>query len=651
MCGINGIFMRNGGPVDVAALARMTTELTHRGPDAEGSWYEGAIGLGHRRLSIRDLSPLGAQPMADASGRIVASFNGEIYNDGSLRRELEGEHGVRFRSHSDTEVIPYGFLAWGPRVFERLEGIFAIALWDRSDQTLWLARDAIGTKPLFYEATAERLLFASEAKSIFAARGGVPAYDPAGLHTFLAAGHAGPARSIYAGLNQVAPGTVIRWDAHGVAETRFWRPTRCGDISDPHEAIDRLRRTLAEVVQSQLVADVPVAVLQSGGIDSTLVSMAAAKTLPFGNDARPTLFTATFRERSHDESDLAKLVAGELRLDHRLVTIDEGGDVEGDVLRCIHFCDGALADTGTLAFFRLSRAVSKQVSVVLSGDGGDEFFAGYETYAATRIAARVAPFVPRAMVAAAGRFLYGVAPRSEERLPPAALAARFMLALGDRSGAPHARWRRLVQKFLLPGLYGPALAELAETSPYTEYDAAFEAAQGGLLDRALLADQQFHIQSVLAKTDLMSMAHGLEVRVPLLDRRVMDLAGRLAIDLLNPPGGPTKCVLRNLAKAMGAPPAVISGRKRGFNVPIARLLRRDLRAVCDGLFVQDADLLAPFLRPDGLRRLWAAHRDGEADHAFALWPLLTLAAYRSGRATAASTNGAAGAPPRIVVAS
>lgn len=646
MCGINGIFMRNGSPVDVAALARMTAELTHRGPDTEGLWHEEAIGLGHRRLSIRDLSPLGAQPMADASGRIVASFNGEIYNDGALRRELEVEHGVRFHSHSDTEVIPYGFLAWGPRMFERLEGIFAIALWDRGDRVLWLARDAIGTKPLFYEATAERLLFASETKSIFIARGCVPEYDPAGLHTFLATGHAGPARSIYAGLNQVAPGTVIRCDTHSIAETRFWRPTRCGDITDPHEAIDRLGRTLAEVVQSQLVADVPVAVLQSGGIDSTLVSMAVAKTLPPGADGRPTLFTATFRERSHDESDLAALVAGQLGLDHRLVTIDKGGDIEGDVLRCIHFCDGALADTGSLAFFRLSRAVGKQVSVVLSGDGGDEFFAGYETYAATRIAARVAPFVPRAMVAAVGRLLYRIAPQSEERLPPAALAARFMLALGDGNGTSHTRWRRLVQPFLLSDLYGPPLAELAG-SPYAEYDAAFLSAQGGLLDKALLADQQFHIQSVLAKTDLMSMAHGLEVRVPLLDRRIMDLAGRLSINLLNPPGGPPKRVLRDLAKAMGAPPALTAGRKRGFNVPIARLLRRDLRTLCDRLFGHDADLLAPFLRADGLRRLWIAHRDGEADHAFALWPLLTLAAYRSGRAAAAAADSPAAAPPRI----
>ena len=651
MCGINGIFMRNGGPVDAPALARMTTVLTHRGPDAEGLWHAGPIGLGHRRLSIRDLSPLGAQPMADASGRIVVAFNGEIYNDGPLRRELEGGHGVRFRSHADTEVIPYGFLAWGPRVFERLEGIFAIALWDRRDQVLWLARDAIGTKPLFYEATADRLLFASEAKSIFAARGGVPAYDPAGLHTFLATGHAGPSRSIYAGLSQVAPGAVIRCDAHSLSENRFWWPTRRGDITDPREAIDLLGRTLADVVESQLVADVPVAVLQSGGIDSTLLSIAAAKALPTREDARPTLFTATFRERSHDESDLAALVASQLGLDHRLVTIDEGGDIEGDVLRCFHYCDGALADTGTLAFFRLSRAVSNQVSVVLSGDGGDEFFAGYETYAATRLAARVAPFLPRAGVRAAGHFLYRVAPRSEERLPPVALAARFMLALGDSSGIPHTRWRRLVQPFLLPGLYGPALADIAGTSPYAEYDSAFASAQGGGLDKALLADQQFHIQSVLAKTDLMSMAHGLEVRVPLLDRRIMDLAGRLAVGLLNPPCGPPKRVLRDLAEAMGAPPAVTSARKRGFNVPIARLLRLDLRAVCDELFVRDADLLAPYLRADGLRRLWVAHRDGAADHAFALWPLLTLAAYRSGRATAAATDGAADAPPWIGLAS
>ena len=625
MCGIAGWLQRDGARIDPAVLARMTALLAHRGPDGSGTWDDGAIGLGHRRLAIRDLSALGRQPLCDAAGRVTISYNGEIYNDAELRRELERDHGVVFRSTCDAETIPYAYLAWGERAFDRLEGMFAIALWDQEQRVLHLARDGIGIKPLYWAEAGQAVLFASEAKAILAHPAIRRTLDPDGLHALLATGHAGPDASVWAGLRQVPPGTLLSFAGNRSVSRRFWAPRRQPDITALDEAVEALGATLRDVVESQVVADVPLGVLQSGGIDSTLVTLTAARC------ARQTpIFTAAFQDSSYDESDAASAVARVAGRPHHTIPMDGAMRAEAaeEVFRSVAWhTDGQCADTGLLAFWHLSEGVRRHTTVVLSGDGGDEFFAGYDTYGATRAAARLAAPSLRPLFAAGGRALYAAFPGTETRLPKTAMAGRFLLGLGAGDAPPHLQWRRLVPRPLLPALYGPAMAGLARQSPYRAYQEAFEADTGSLLDRALIADQRYHLPSVLMKVDTMSMAHGLEVRVPLLDRRVMDLAGRMSLDLLRPRRGPGKRVLRALAASLGAPPAVTAGTKKGFNVPIAGLMRRDLARLGDALLDRNADILAPYVNPDGLRRLWRAHRDRTANHAFALWPLFLLAAY------------------------
>jgi asparagine synthase (glutamine-hydrolysing) len=273
---------------------------------------------------------------------------------------------------------------------------------------------------------------------------------------------------------------------------------------------------------------------------------------------------------------------------------------------------------------------------VLSGDGGDEFFGGYDTYAATRIAEIARHCIPGGVARTVGRFAYDAVGGNERRLPAAAQLARFALGLGE-PGDPHLQWRRLVPKFIAEQVYGTAMSGLAGTDPFAEYARYYsepKAKKAKLLDRALYADQRFHLQSVLAKVDAMSMAHGLEVRVPILDRRVMDLAGALDISLLNPaPKGPPKYVLRKLAEQLGMPKSAAWSRKRGFNVPIAQLMRRGgLQGICNRVLDRDADVLAPYLKPDPIRALWKDHRDSKADNAFALWPILTLGIWKAGLA-------------------
>lgn len=636
MCGIAGCFHRNGQPADSRDLVQMSDALLHRGPDASGVWVEGSIGLAHRRLAIRDLSSAGRQPMSDPSNRVTVTYNGEIYNDRELRAELERNFGFKFRTRCDTEILPFAYLAWGQEMVDRIEGIYAFGLWDRDHELLMLARDPIGVKPLLFSETPNLVLFASEVKGILACERTTATLNPESLHTFFAAGHAGTASSLLTNIEQVPPGSTVVFSRGQRRSRQFWKPLRTGEMVDREAALAEVHRSLVGVVESQLTSDVPLSVLQSGGIDSSLISLAVGR-----RHVETSLFTASFDEPSHDETAAARDVANAAGLPHRIVPIDVSGDLEGSFRSVVHHFDGQCADTGALAFYLLSEAVRRHSTVVLSGDGGDEFFCGYETYAATQFAESVRRVTPAALARSIGRFAYDLNPGDEGRLPTASVAARFGLGLGYGGSRPHLQWRRLLPAFLARDIYGHGMDGLATSSPYGEYAAYYDAAPGRVLDRAMVADQRFHLQSVLAKVDAMSMAHSLEVRVPLLDRRLMNVAGKLNLDLLHPRRGSPKQILRLLAERLGAPRNVTAARKKGFNVPISRLLRKDLLPLADAVLDRDADVLSPYLRPDGVRRLWRDHRDRRANHAYALWPILTLATWRAGLARPSGEHRAA----------
>ncbi|MEW6152351.1 MAG: asparagine synthase (glutamine-hydrolyzing) [Bradyrhizobium sp.] len=628
MCGIAGIFHRDGRPADGRAVAAMSEALVHRGPDGESTWLDGPVGFAHRRLAIRDLSDAGRQPMLDGSERIVVTYNGEIYNDRELRSELERSFGVRFRSTCDTEILPYAYLAWGEAMFERLEGFFAIGLWDRQERRLILARDGIGIKPLYYSERNDRVLFASEIKGLVASGELAARIDPVSLHTYLAAGHPGTQKSLYHDIKQVPPGTIIGFTDHERTERRFWRPVRAPKIADLDEAVARLQSTIETVVKSQMVSDVPLAVLQSGGIDSSLITLTLGRL-----GLKPPLFTAGFTEKSHDETAVARQIAATAGLPLHVIDGEAGEGAENALRAVVYHFDGQCADTGALGFYHLAGAVRQHCTVVLSGDGGDEFFGGYETYAATMMAERVRHVVPRPVAGLAGRMAYASVRGNERRLPAAAQIARFALGLGEAGNSPHLQWRRLVPRFLAEKIYDGEMASLGSTDPFPEYAQYYAEPHANVLDRALIADQRFHLQSVLAKVDAMSMAHSLEVRVPILDRRVMDLAGNIDSSLLNPwPRGAPKYVLRKLAERLGMPHDAAWSRKRGFNVPIAQLMRSGLHAICDRVLNQEADVFTPFLRPNAIRQLWKDHLDRRNDNAFALWPILTLGIWLLGLA-------------------
>lgn len=624
MCGITGVYNFDGAPVDREALGRMTRSLAHRGPDGEGVWINGFVGLGHRRLAMRDLSDHGRQPMSDTSGKVVVTFNGEIYNEAQLRGELERDYGYRFQSTCDTELIPAGYLAWGERVFEKLEGMFAIGLFDIAANKLILARDAAGIKPLYLSHTGKSLRFASEIKALLEYPGQSRKIDREALYQFTAQGYPSPGKSLLESVSQLAPGTFRVFDSNGTRATTFWEPRRTGEIKSLRDAAEGFKEVFTSVLDQMLISDVPIGSLQSSGIDSSLIAMSLRDT-----KWKPVLFTAKFEQSSHDESGLAELVARLSGLNHRHIPIADDPAPEETFRSIVRHFDGQLADSSAYPVYLLFKGMRPFVKGTLTGDGADEYFGGYPTYRATRIASWLQPFIPASIAGAVGGALLNSAGAGEERLALSEVAGRFFCGLAaPKGGGCHAYWRRLLGENLENDVLGPELLKLKRGGfhPLSGYMEMASQPGMSLVDRCLLADQSFYLPSdMLLKVDAMSMAHGIEARLPFLDRRVMDFAGRLDASLLTPLFGRDKNVLRLALSQYNVPSAIVNQRKKGFNTPVASLLRGRLAGLCARYLDAEAERLYPFFNPSGIRAIWKAHSTRKANHGYVLWLLLTFA--------------------------
>jgi asparagine synthase (glutamine-hydrolysing) len=620
VCGIVGIYHRDGRPIDAAVLARMTEALAHRGPDDSGIWTEAGTGFGHRRLSIRDLSPTGAQPFHSACGRIVVTYNGEIYNDDALARDLARDGGFVRRTRCDTEILPAGWMAWGTGLFERLEGIYALAIWDRETQELVLARDGIGVKPLYVADDGVTVRFGSEVKALISDHDLRTRIAPAAVAELLAAGHVAPVRSMLADVTQLAPGTVRVIGAGGVKDHRFWKPARRAQIRSMADARDAFVGLFRQVVSDQLISDVPVAVLQSGGIDSSLISL----VLP--DHADVGLYNVRFRQAAFDESKSAAELAAAAGRSVTFLDLDTS-DAAQDFQAVVRAVDGGLADSSALATYRLSRRVRAAAKVALSGDGSDEFFGGYPTYRASAAAPWLRRLLPSPAWSGLAHLLAGIGGFSGSRVGRAETLARMCFGLSLT--VPHSGWRTYLYPWDRDLVYGPELRRLGDHNPLATYAGAFSGAKGDDWNKGLLADENHYLPAdMLMKLDRTSMAHGLEVRVPFVDRRIMEFAGQLDRKLLATMNGQTKRVLREAARQLGAPPTVTQASKRGFNVPMNDLLAEGLRPLADRMLDKEADILTPYCAADGVRRIWRDHRDGKTDRRFAIWSLLTLAVWR-----------------------
>ena len=611
MCGIvAALAWGAGGPVTAPELTARADALRHRGPDDQGVWVGqgGRVGLAHRRLSIIDLSPAGRQPLGNEDGSLQISFNGEIYDFLPLREELQAR-GHTFRSRTDTEVVVHAWEEWGPACLQRLTGMFAFALWDARAGRLFVVRDRLGIKPVVWWRGPDRFVCASEARALFAADPAPGrALDPAALDAFLALGSVPAPRTIWQGVQKLLPGHYLQLDADGTLVERCWWDLAGGAASAPR-ALDleaaavEVRAQLTAAVQSHLVADVPVGAFLSGGLDSSLVCALAAREAP-----GLRTFSVVFPGHADaDEGRWAREVAAHVGSTHR--ELELALDVGALLPELAGAFDEPFAVGSALGVHLLAREAAREVKVVLTGDGGDEVFAGYPWHAVVDVQAdRLAGLGPLGTALRRGdappAATQRVRWREEGALAGAARRAR-LLALPD----PLLRARRYADELMVlneaerDALYAPgwprgapALEQLQATwrRPFADRLQAWR-----YLDlKTTLPDE------MLTKVDLATMRVGLEARVPLLDHRLVELAFRLPAPLLADGSG-GKLVLRRVARDL-LPPALLQRKKHGFDLPLGAWLQGELRELVRAA-VEDSTLVAAgVFEPAALRQLQEA---------------------------------------------
>jgi asparagine synthase (glutamine-hydrolysing) len=604
MCGICGIVSTDGA-VDPARLAAMSATLVHRGPDSDGSFVENGAALGARRLAIIDLET-GDQPISNEAGTLQVVQNGEIYNYRELRRELE-RAGHSFTTRGDTEVLVHLYEEHGPRFAERLRGMFAIAIWDSERRRLVLARDRYGIKPLYYRVDRDELAFASELRAL--PRGEI---DLDALEAFLAFNSIPAPLTIFRDARKLPPGHVLVWEAGQPRLTRYARPApvAASEVRADEEAelVEELRARLRDSVRAHLIADVPVGVLLSGGIDSSALTALAAEQR---TEAVRT-FSIGFEERSFDELADARLVAERYGTDHRELVLRPDAALLLPALADAF--DEPFADSSALPTYLVAQLAAEDVKVALSGEGGDELFGGYYTYAADLLALRTG------RLARLARPLVESLPSSSARASFDYKAKRFVRGAHLPPLERHHAWKEIFS--------AEARAELTGRSsgfdPVELLRSRFAETEGAeLLARLQDVDLGLYlVDDLLVKTDRASMAHSLEARVPFLDPVVTNFA--FALPTRHKVRGLRKKVLLRKAVEPLVPAKILGGRKRGFSIPAAAWLRGDLEPFARETLSAATLRRQGFFRPEAVARLLEDHVARREDFSRQLWGLIAF---------------------------
>lgn len=613
MCGIAGFVNRDGHAADIALLGRMTATLSRRGPDGEGLHVQGPAALGHRRLSIIDLEG-GAQPMANEDESIWVSYNGEIYNEPALRKELI-ERGHMFRTQSDTECLVHLYEEHGAEFAARLNGMFALALWDNRRKRLVLARDRMGQKPLVYAETASGgLVFGSEPKALLLHPDVPRQLDLSGLARYLFYEYLPAPHSIWAGIRKLPPGHVLVWEAAAARTARYWSPSFAVAEELPlAEAAERFWTSFRDAVGRHRRSDVPLGVFLSGGIDSSSVAAALAELEPA---AGIHTFSIGFEDRSFDESEHARRVAHHLGTDHHERTFS-AESVRELLPEVVEWLDEPFGDASILPTHLLSRFARTEVTVALGGDGADELLAGYPTFAAERAAGlyRRLPAPARALAGAA----VGCLPVDHGNISFDFRLKQFLRGAGESAPLAHQRW--------LGSFSGREIARTLAAGAPVDVEAEHLLRAGGLapgcdpLTRSLALYQDTYLpDDILAKVDRASMACGLEVRAPFLDASLVDLMHATPAHFKYG-RNQTKRILKRAA-ATRLPAAILERPKKGFGIPVARWLRGPLAPLVDTLLEPDRLRRQGLFNSAEVARRVDEHRRGTHDHRKPLWTLL-----------------------------
>jgi asparagine synthase (glutamine-hydrolysing) len=614
MCGIAGCFNHDPlRPIDRDLLTAMTDALAHRGPDAAGYYVAPGVGFGHRRLSIIDLAT-GDQPLSNEDGSVWTVFNGEIYNFADVRAELIA-CGHRFRTSSDTEIIVHGYEQWGERAIERFRGMFALAIYDAKARRLVLARDRLGVKPLYFaELPGRGLVFGSELKSLLEDPGVPREWDAEAIDAYLTLLYIPAPQTIYRGIQKLPPGHVLVAEKGRLRMFRYWDLAFTGEGSPQREAeyLDQLDALLRESVALRQISDVPLGAFLSGGIDSTAVVAYMVETSP----QPPVTISVGFDHAAYDELAHARTVAEHLGCEFHARTVTP--DIVSLLPKLAWHFDEPFADSSAVPTYYVSKAARELVTVALSGDGGDELWAGYARHRVEQFEQRVRTSLGPARAAAGwlGR-----------ALPLSVKGARALRHLSYRSEDAYALKHAygMFEPDAKCRLYsGDFAAAVAAADPFTSFrDAYRRCGSADPLDRALYVDvHTYLVDDILTKVDRMSMAVSLEAREPLLDHRLLEFAASVPT-ALKLKDGRTKYLLRKVLERK-VPRAILERGKRGFEAPIGEWLRGALAPMADALLRDGRLRDRGIFNDDEVGRIWTEHRQGRADHRHRIWQLLML---------------------------
>lgn len=622
MCGICGqVYYDSQRPVEPETLAAMCQTILHRGPDSQGQYVKGPVGLGSTRLSIIDVEG-GRMPISNEDGTIWIVYNGEVYNFPQLRERLE-RAGHCFATHSDTETIVHLYEQEGDDFVHYLNGMFALAIWDERRQRLILARDQVGIKPLFYAELDDRLVFGSEIKAMLPA-GLERRIDPLGLHDYLSLNYVPGPRTMFAAIRKLLPGHMLIFEAGSrqVTVKQYWDLPRPEAGSGPVKVSDDLENDLLDllrqIVHDQMISDVPIGAFLSGGIDSSLV--VALMSEASGQPVRT--FSVGFEEESYSELPYARLIAERFKTNHHeLIIKPRAHEV---ITAMADYFDEPFADSSAVAVYAVSDLAASHLKVVLSGDGGDEVFGGYYTYQADKLAALYRR-LPRVIGAGLLPRLVDMLPTSHGKVSLDFKLKRFM-AGGSLPPLPaHFAWKAFFSEEMKTELYrsangngynSPLRPSVALLQKYYDHYPAED-----LINRLLYVDFKVQlVDDMLTKVDRMSMAHSLEVRVPLLDLRLVEFMARLPSDLKV-----RRLTLKYLLKRVAArvlPREILQRPKAGFHVPIPLWIKTDLKDMVDDYLSPRAIAEQGFFEPQVVQAMLEVHRRGRRDHSRNIWNLL-----------------------------
>jgi asparagine synthase (glutamine-hydrolysing) len=635
MCGIAGaVWTAEAQPVSPATLAAMTNSLAHRGPDAEGVYWSPAISdsdrgpraaLGHRRLSIIDVA-CGQQPLSNEDGTVWIVFNGEIYNYRELQTELTAR-GHRLLTSSDTECIVHLYEELGPACVDRLRGMFAFAIWDERRRRLLLARDRLGKKPLVYRCESDRLFFGSELKAILQVPGLPREIDPQALDEYLTYQYVPHPHSILKGFAKLPPAHIAIWENGRLTVKRYWHPPyedppatgkNKAATRTPEEWRTALRETLTEAVRLRLRSDVPLGAFLSGGIDSSIIAGLMQKL----SDRPIKTFSIGFPVKAFDERSYAREAANRIGSEHHEAVVEP--HALEMLPKLIWHYDEPFADSSAIPTMYLSRMTREHVTVALSGDGGDELFAGYQRYGAVQLAAyvdRLPNWVRRGLSAP----LWQKLPASVEQKSRRRQFKRLLSALGEEPELRYLQWVSIFDAARRRSLYSPEFAESLATTDSADFlRAAYrECACRDFTTRTTCVDVLTYLPcDILTKVDIASMAYGLECRSPFLDQEVVELAAQMPMALKRRRFRGKRILLETFGHLL--PDSIQKRSKMGFGVPLDHWFRGELRPMLEGVLLDPATLRRGIFQPDAIRKLVSEHVEGRWDHSYRLWALLCL---------------------------